>query len=135
MEKVTTVEFTAGIYRSQVDVLIDGIVEAISLDNLLDERVVRRSQAKVSSRPRLKESFNPAGVRLGSRGTSMRTKPLVVVGYTIAGVLYLDKLLEERVKIKSQGRVGTTLPSKKEYLSLSASFPEKDFPWKLLQRI
>ena len=65
----------------------------------------------------------------------MRTKPLVVVGYTIAGVLYLDKLLEERVKIKSQGRVATTLPSKKEYLSLSASFPEKDFPWKLLQRI
>ena len=62
MEKVTTVEFTAGIYRSQVDVLIDGIVEAISLDNLLDERVVRRSQAKVSSRPRLKESLIPRGL-------------------------------------------------------------------------
>ena len=66
VEKVTTVEFIAGMYRSKVDVLIDGIVEAISLDNLLDERVVRRSQAKVSSRPRLKESFNPAGIKLGS---------------------------------------------------------------------
>lgn len=64
----------------------------------MDERIARKDQAKVSSRPRLKERSNPLGVRLRSRGNAIRTEPLVGLSDTKARALSLDKLLEEIVK-------------------------------------